>query len=147
MSYQIDYVPYGMLSSVMPRLLPYFQKSELWTRGRATVDDILKFLFTQHMQLWLVHDPEIRDMIGYVITELKQYPRRKMLVLQYCAGETQHMHYVESEMYAKLEAFAKAEGCDGIEFFGRPGWTRSAKQRGYSVQTVVYEKFFEGERT
>jgi hypothetical protein len=142
MSYQIDYVSYGLLSAVLPRVTQYFQKSEAWSRGRCRIDDIYRYLFSQEMQLWLVHNPELQDMVGYVITQIKQYPQCRMLVLLYCAGETQHMHFVEDEMYQKLEDFAKAEKCSGIEFYGRPGWTKSARAHGYTSQSIVYEKFF-----
>lgn len=133
----------GMVADTIPQLLPYLKKSEEQTRGRTTVDDILKFVLNGQMQLWIGH--EEGRIYGHVITEVKDYPRRKMLVAQYCAWEPNHMQYMEDEMFDLLNRFAKDTGCSGIEFVGRPGWRDQAKKYGFEVQSVVYQKFFKEE--
>jgi len=142
MKLKVSYMPHGILYKVIPQLTEHLHKSEVWTAGRTTIDDIIGFIYSGRMMLWGVYDPETLKIYGYVITEFKDYPRCKMLVLQYCAGELNHMKYAEEEMYAVLEQFAKDNNCSGIEFFGRPGWAVSSKKRGYTTKTVVYEKFF-----
>lgn len=142
MNLEISLVPNGSISAIIPGLLPHLQKSELWTRGRSTVDDILRFLFNGHMQLWIVFSPEEQVIYGHVITEVKQYPQCKMLVIQYCAGEENHMQYCEDRMYELLDKFAKDTECAGIELIGRPGWSKHVKKRGYEIQSVMYQKFF-----
>lgn len=106
------------------------------------MDDILRFLFNGQMQLWMVFSPEQQQVYGYVITEVKAYPQCKMLVIQYCAGEENHMQYCEDKMYELLDKFAKESGCIGIELVGRPGWGKHVKKRGYEIQSVMYQKFF-----
>lgn len=133
-------VPNGHVAQLVPALWPYLATSEEWTGGRATVDDILRFILTGQMQLWIGHEES--EIYGHVITEVKTYPRCKMLVVQYCAGEPNHMQYVEDEMYDLLDRFAKDAGCSGIEFVGRPGWRKSAGAHGYTMQSVTYQKFF-----
>jgi hypothetical protein len=54
-----------------------------------------------------------------------------------------HMRYVEDSMHEKADRIARDAGCAGIEFFGRPGWEPHVKKRGYTVKTVVFEKFFD----
>jgi hypothetical protein len=90
-----------------------------------------------------VFDPEIQKIHGYVITEIKQYPQSKMFVIQYCAMEPNHMKYVDEVMHETADRFARDAGCAGVEFFGRPGWEPHVKKRGYTVKTVVFEKFFD----
>ena len=136
-------VPPGMVSSVIPALLPYLAESEKWSKGRASVDDILRFVLNQQMQLWIVH--EENTIYGHVITEIKEYPRCKMLVVQYCAGEPDHMQYVDDEIFDLLDRFAKDTGCSGIEFVGRPGWRKQAEKYGFEVRSVMYQKFFKEE--
>jgi hypothetical protein len=136
-------VPPGMVSSVIPALLPYLRKSEEWTRGRATVDDILRFVLNGQMQLWIGH--EENTIYGHVVTEIKDYPQCKMLVVQYCAGEPNHMQYVDDEIFDLLDRFAKDAGCAGIEFVGRPGWRKQAEKYGFEVRSVMYQKFFKEE--
>lgn len=140
---RMSLIPPGTVAGVIPSLLPYLVKSQEWTRGRATVDDILRFVLNGQMQLWVGHDDN--EIYGHVITEVKDYPRCKMLTVQYCAGEPNHMQYVEDEMYDLLDRFAKSAGCSGIEFVGRPGWRKSAGSHGYEVQSVTYQKFFKDE--
>lgn len=140
---RMSLIPPGTVAGLIPSLLPYLVKSQEWTRGRATVDDILRFVLDGRMQLWVGHDDSA--IYGHVITEIKDYPRCKMLVLQYCAGEPNHMQYVEDEMYDLLDRFARDAGCSGIEFIGRPGWRKSAGSHGYEVQSVTYQKFFKDE--
>ena len=140
---RMSLIPPGTVAGVIPSLLPYLVKSQEWTRGRATVDDILRFVLNGQMQLWVGHDDN--EIYGHVITEIKDYPRRKMLVVQYCAGEPNHMQYVDEEMFDLLDRFAKDAGCSGIEFVGRPGWRKQAGKYGFEVQSVMYQKFFKEE--
>lgn len=136
-------VPPGMVSSVIPALLPYLAESEKWTRGRAKVDDILRFILNGQMQLWIGH--EENTIYGHVVTEIKDYPQCKMLVVQYCAGESNHMQYVDDEIFDLLDRFAKDAGCAGVEFVGRPGWRKQADKYGFEVRSVMYQKFFKEE--
>lgn len=140
---KVSLVPPGMVSGVIPALLPYLRKSEKWTRGRATVDDILRFVLNGQMQLWIVH--EENTIYGHVVTEIKEYPRCKMLTVQYCAGEPNHMQYVDDEIFDLLDRFAKDAGCTGVEFVGRPGWRKQADKYGFEVRSVMYQKFFKEE--
>jgi hypothetical protein len=143
MNLSISLVPYGQISYMVSPLIKYLQKSEDWTKGRSSIDDIVRFVLTGQMQLWVVYEPESQEIYGYVITEIKQYPQSKMFVIQYCAMESNHMKYVEDVMHETADRFARDAGCSGIEFFGRPGWEPHVKKRGYTVKTVVFEKFFD----
>jgi hypothetical protein len=133
----------GMVAQTIPGLLPLLTKSQEWTRGRATVDDILRFVFNGQMQLWIGH--EEGKIYGHVITEVKDYPRRRMLVVQYCAMEPSHMQYMDDDIFDLLNRFARDAGCSGIEFVGRPGWRKQADKYGFEVQSVTYQKFFKEE--
>ena len=137
----ISLVPYGSVAQVAAGLLPFLMESQNWTRGRATVDDLLRFVLNGQMQLWAVH--EGNNLYGHVITEIKPYPQCRMLTVQYCAMQPGAMELVEDEMHDKAERFAKDAGCAGIEFVGRPGWRKTANKYGYEVQSVMYQKFFE----
>lgn len=134
-------VPVGRVAGVLPALLPHLHTSAQWTRGRATIDDILQLVLSGQMQLWVAHDEH--DVFGHVITEIKSYPRCKMLTIQYCAMEPGTLEKVEDTMQDIAARFAKDAGCAGVEFVGRPGWRDTAKKYGYEVQSVMYQKFFE----
>ena len=138
---KISLVPFGQVGATVPAVLPYLQISAEWTHGRAGIDDILKFIFEGRMHLWAVHEDGVVH--GHIITEVKQYPQCKLLVIQYCAMQPGTMESVEDQMQEIAARFAKDAGCAGIEFVGRPGWRRTANKYGYDVQSVVYQKFFE----
>ena len=143
MNFEISLVPYGKISYLIPALIRYLNESEMWAMGRASVDDIVRFALTGQMQLWAVYDIESNDIHGFVMTEVKQYPQKKMFVIQYCAMTPNHMKHIEDKMHETADKFAQEMGCQGIEFFGRPGWEPHVKKRGYSVKTVVFEKHFD----
>lgn len=137
----ISLIPIGQVAGVLPAILPFLKESEDWTRGRATVDDLLRFVLNGQMHLWVVH--EGRGVAGHVITEIKQYPQCKMLAIQYCAMKPGTLDEINEKMQDVATRFAKDAGCAGIEFVGRPGWRDTAKTYGYTVQSVMYQKFFE----
>lgn len=142
MNLEISLVPVGHISKTIPSLLGYLEESESWSRGRAKVDDILRFVLAGQMQLWVVFSQDEQRIYGHIITEVKQYPQCKMFVIQYCCIEPHYMQYVENQMQDIAERFAKDMDCKGIEFVGRPGWGKHIKKYGYDVQSVVYQKFF-----
>ncbi len=145
MNYHLSYIPRGILTEVVAQILPYLPKSEEWSIGRSQVDDIVAYLYSGQMHLIGVYDSDTQRMHGYAICEVKQYPQFKMLIMQYTAGEPGVMAHIEERMHKFVEDLAKAFDCKGIEFVGRPGWKKTMLKHGYSADTIVYEKFFEGE--
>ena len=137
----ISLVPVGQVAAAVAAVLPFLKESARWTRGRATEDDILSFVLSGKMLLWVVHDE--RTAMGHIITEVKQYPQCKMLTIQYCAMVPGTMESVEDQMQELAKSAAISAGCAGIEFVGRPGWRLTAQKYGYEVQSVMYQKFFE----
>jgi len=137
---ELALIPPGQVALVVPALLPFLQESQKWTRGRATVDDILRMVLMGQMHLWAVH--ETGTVHGHVVTEVKQYPQIKMLIIQYCAMSPGVQDQVDAVMHETAERFARDAGCAGVEFVGRPGWRKVAEKHGYDVQSVVYQKFF-----
>lgn len=142
MTHEFSFVPYGVLYRFIPALTPNLAKSEFWTHGKASIDDIIRFLYTGQMTLWVLYDADPIAVSVYVITEIKTYPQARMLVFQYCAGDYGALANAGDLIFTALEQYARHTGCSGIEFFGRPGWGPYAKKHGCTVKTVVYEKYF-----
>jgi hypothetical protein len=57
---------------------------------------------------------------AFLITELVQYPRRKICRIGIAGGRMQDL----LALHDKVVAFARHEGCDEIEIIGRRGWLR-----------------------
>jgi hypothetical protein len=137
---KISFVPIGQVIGVMPSLYPFLMQSSEWSRGRVTVDDIVRFVLNGQMNLWAVHEED--KGYGHIVTEVKQYPQCKMLAIQYCAMTPWTMERIEDDMQKLAERVAKDAGCVGIEFVGRSGWSKTSNKYGYTVQSVTYQKFF-----
>ena len=136
----ITLVPYHEAAGHAVQLLPYLTMSAHRSRGRVTESDIMGFIRSGQMMLWMVHDGEAAH--GFIATEVKHYPRCKMLTIQYCAMTTGVMAEVDDKMQDIAARFAKDAGCAGIEFTGRAGWRQTARKHGYTSESVVYQKFF-----
>ena len=138
---EVTLVGPGQVSLVLPAILPFLSESAKASRGRATVDDILRHVLNGRMQLWAVH--QHGHVCGHVITEVTQYPQCRMLTVQYTAMQPGTLASVEDLLQHTAHKYAQAAGCAGIEFIGRPGWAKTAKKHGYVVRSVMYQKFFE----
>lgn len=137
---RIVLIPPGSITASLPVVLDYLRVSAQWTGGRADVDDLARFLLNGQMQLWAVVNDN--GVFGHLMTEFKQYPRLKILAVQYCAADPHSMDRVEAAAFGTLEQFAKDAGCAGVEFVGRPGWKKSALKHGYETRSVTYQKMF-----
>lgn len=143
MKYGITLIPYGNLTTVIPQVIPYLRKSELVSHGRSSIDDIVKYLYTGQMFLWAIYEEDSNKLAAFLITEVKQYPQKKMLVWQYLAGDTHIADDAYEVVNSTVEKAAKDLKCDGMEAVGRHGWKPLATKLGYSSFAVLYEKFFD----
>ena len=142
MKLDISYIPTENVPAVLPQMRKYLEIAAQHTQGRVTSGDIVDLVISGNQQLWLVFDVDTRDPYGVFITEVRQYPQRRMLAVQNCAVEPHHMQFVAGRMQECARAFAEANGCAGIELTGRPGWGKLLKQYGYDTQAVICHKFF-----
>ena len=146
MNLDISLVPYGMLTDTLPTMSAYLRKSEMWTKGRSSIDDIVGFLYSGRMQLWAIYEPESNTVYGYIISEIKQYPSSRALVFQHIASEKHIIELVQDKFHELMDRYARDAGCSVIEAFGRPGWGKYLEKYDYTVQTVVYERYL-GEKS
>lgn len=140
MTLHVALVPPGSIVDTLPQLLPYLRKSEVWARGRSTVEDIVRFVLNGQMSLWKVFDDADELIHGYVVCEIMVYPQARWLRVQYCAMKAHILSLVEGKMNELAERYARDKGCAGIEFIGRPGWRKYAEKHGYSVRSIMYQK-------
>lgn len=140
---EVQLVPRGRILEALGCLRNHLQESVAWTEGRMDVDDLASLALAPQAQLWVVIN-EFGVLDGYLLTEIKKYPKKPMFVVHHCAMTPHVKEQVEEQMHKVMEQFARDAGCFGVEFFGRPGWRKHAKKFGYETQTVVYEKHFYG---
>lgn len=128
-----------------PEIQKHLTRIAELTTGRLTAEDLIKLVRDGIYQLWVVFDTDERSLKthGIVLTELKQYPRKKFLCIQHCTGRQGSLQDSGVDTIAILEKFALDEGCAGVEFVGRFGWERFAERNLYVKRSVVYQKIFE----
>ena len=140
---EMSMTPTEMLGSVWKKSERLIDKLQRVSHGRFESQDILHELFTGKQQFWAVWDEEVEGLpiIGVVITEVMQYPQRRILSIQYCTGS--RLDEWMSDIIELLEQWAKTCGCDGMELTGRRGWARKLQPEGWEEEYVIVSKRFE----
>ena len=87
--------------------------------------DILRFLLTQEMQLWLAVDGE--QIKGITVTQLIHFPRYKAMQVVLMAGKDAFNGWFR-EMMAAVETHARVMGAKKIQECGREGWERMERR-------------------
>lgn len=129
-------VPPGLLHTCWDEVAPVLADVLPFTYGRHKLEDIRNGIAEERSQLWITFDDG--PINGVVVSAIKQYPRRKLLCLQFCAGK--NFSEWEDGMLDILDRFAREEKCDGLEMAGRAGWARVLAKHGWSEVFRVYEK-------
>lgn len=146
MNLTISIVPNGMITQVIGGISKYLVTASELTRGRCSVDDLARFIYTGYYALWVFLDEDTKAIVGFYVTEIKSYPQSRMLCVQHCVTEPGCLEDGFSVvMQDVLTRYAKDADCTGIEFVGRLGWKKKfTKEFGYTATNAVYQMFLEG---
>lgn len=117
------------------RVKPYFEQVAETTHGRFTANDIRQRVKTTKQQLWIAHEGE--EVYGFVITQCTDYPQMRCLVMHFTAGR--ELFKWKDAMLKTIQEFARNNGCEAIESFGRAGWAKVFKEDGYKAMQTFYE--------
>ncbi len=71
-----------------------------------------------------------------IASEILAYPRRKICNAIVAAGNLRSILDMEKD----VEAFARAQGADGMVTHGRPGWGRVGQRTGWKLHSLCYVK-------
>lgn len=100
--------------------------------GLSDFDDIAAEILNGDALVWIAFNGSIKAAAS---TVLQKIGPEKVCVLTACGGNDMHDWL---PLLAKIEAYAKAEGCKAMRIFGRAGWQRVLD--GYEQSAVVLEK-------
>ncbi|MBU9552819.1 hypothetical protein [Burkholderia multivorans] len=104
-------------------------------RGNDSVEDVLASLRNDHSQLWVY---ESETGFGVVVTQIVQYPRRKVLFIKFGTGY--HAKEWAIPIITAIEYFARHTGCGAVEICARPGWIKLLQEAGYGSRHVLLTK-------
>ena len=136
-------VPPHLIGSVWKRSEEVLKKLEPMNDGRFELADILHMLLSGQQHMWVVwdEDQENDPVIGVVVTEIIEYPRKRLIAVQYLAGERLDEWFHETEIM--IASWGKVSGCHGMEMSGRRGWSRRLKKENWTERYVIMTKNFE----
>ena len=100
--------------------------------GLCEFKDIESQVLSGSQLLWLAWSGSIE---AAATTELVEINGRLVCVLTACGG---HQRERWLPLLAKIEQFAKDEGCSCLRIFGRRGWERVLND--YRVEHIILEK-------
>lgn len=97
------------------------------------LEDVLALIMSREMQLWIwVEELKI---VACCVTQLVNYPQRKVCQLPYIAGSGMKRFLQCEEQFI---TWAKAHGCTQLEGFDRGGWLRVLNSRKwFKVYTTI----------
>ena len=132
-------MPYE-LSTYWPRAIPWLERGRKYWEHLYDLTDLYIELFAGRMQLWLVGQPD--DAFGCFITEIRSFPKAKMLAFIYAGGEEDDLDKLSAgETYHDyIVTWAKERGCKFSRIEGRKGWERIGQRLGYKNIRVYMTK-------
>jgi hypothetical protein len=103
-------------------------------RGRmGRFADVEADVLVANAWLWLAIDSGF--VLAAAVTKVTQENGERLCTIVACAGRDWTKF---GRLIARLEDYARAEGCDAVEICGRPGWMRRLPD--YRVTKIVIRK-------
>jgi hypothetical protein len=128
---QLVCVDPSMVCEVWPHVA-LLLKAAVFRTDLSRFDEIQHDVLTGRSLLWLAWSRQVEAAATTVLTETNA---SKVCVLTACGGTDMRRWLALLE---RIEAYAKAEGCNRVRIFGRKGWQRLLNQ--YHVTNVVLER-------
>ncbi len=119
-------------ASVAPMLVPAIQ----YSGGRIDARSVIEWLMDGRYILWVVHT-ENSPPKAALVTRVARYPRRAMLAVDLCGGSGLEDWAAEADRV--LRTFSRQSGLDGVELYGRQGWTRVLRRLGWQQTAVMVD--------
>lgn len=132
---QVTLVPREHVLSMWPKIRPHAVQAADYTYGRFEPEDLLDAALEGRFDVWVPY--EGLEVLGVVFTAFTIYPRKKYLDMTFIGGD-EGMRW-KDPMLSTLQAWARDNGCDGIESSGRLGWAKVFKGDGYKMLWQVFE--------
>ena len=120
-----------------PYVEPLLNKAIQRTIGEVGLEDVKNWLKTGQQQLWIIADPDDKEIIGAFTTEIYIYPNQRHLRGHLWGTKPNTMHKWIDVWSEPVEKFCKEENISHIETAGRDGWTRALKDKGYQKYYTV----------
>lgn len=96
-----------------------------YSPGTHSYEDILESIHNGDMQLFA-------NKGGCVVTQITQYPQKKVLFVFLAGGELDSVISLHDEVIK----YAKGKDCNTLMQIGRMGWTKELKKHGWENKSA-----------
>lgn len=124
-------IPHDSVKLVWPLAEPMIERAILHSDGLLKIGDIEGGVKDGSKQLWVIVGGD--KCLASIVTEIINDT-----CFIWAIGGEEMREWLP--LHTQLEAWAKGEGCDAVHFFGRLGWLRTMRSRGYERRLVVMRK-------
>lgn len=104
---------------------PVLERATTRTDGCFEAIDVLGLAMSGSLLVWLIEDGV--ELIAVAVTEVRQYPRKRVCDIPFIAAARHHQHRLAEwiiPLRDRLKAHAEKFGCQQLRALGRPGWAR-----------------------
>jgi hypothetical protein len=96
-----------------------------YSQGTHDISDVMYSISIGEMQLFA-------NKGGCVVTQITQYPQKKVLFVFLAGGELDSVISLHDEVIS----YAKSKNCDTLMQVGRMGWTKELKKHGWKNKSA-----------
>lgn len=127
-------IPAAHIETVWPLAEPHLKRALQFADGEFTLEEARGSIADGRFQLWLAWDGAERRATGAGVTEIFDYPRKRVCFLVLWASEAPRPRWLDG--LQTVERWARENGCKAMRLLGRKGWGRVLD--GYRPQYTVF---------
>lgn len=135
---QVSLVPPGEVSRVWAAVGGQLDRAVHLSNGRYLLEDVRDELEQGNAHLWIIFDPETKEIVASATTNFAHYPRCKALYGKFLGGD--RLDEWQDKFCDILDSWGRDNGCTIVEFAGRAGWSKTLKSNGYEESCRIYER-------
>jgi hypothetical protein len=113
-------------------VVPLIERALQHAEGELIPEDIKTHLDKGDLRLWIAL--EDKKTIAAMVTEIIQYPRKKIVRVITLAGRNMNMWY---DFLPMIEGYAISHGCSSLEAWARKGMKRKLKDWKHSYDIIT----------
>jgi hypothetical protein len=134
-------IPAAHAETVWPLAEPHLKRALQFADGEFTLEEARRSVAEGRFQLWLAWDGAQGRCIGAGLTEIFDYPRKRVCFLVLWASEAPRPRWLDG--LDAVERWARGQGCKAMRLLGRKGWGRVLD--GYRPQYTVFVRSLDEE--
>ena len=122
-------------------LKPHIESANEYSAGEMAPFDMALLAMVEKAHIWLTVDQD-DNIASVIVTRFIQQTRRKTMLIQSCGGSIGGWAAWGKQHHDTLVDFAKSNGCDSIQVWGRKGWERRLRHiindAGHSYELLYH---------